>query len=163
MSVFVRGGYNYDVDAASDEAALDCSKDSGRTQQSFEAESNINTIVARIFKTKEFPDSAPFVMQGDFVNAPDFQSAMDLIVKAREAFDAMPARVRSRFDNDPGKFVSFTSDEKNFDEAVKFGLVRPDVVAERQAKAEAASKAALDAAVAARIASAARTSGTGST
>lgn len=148
---FVRAAYNYDVDQASDEAGLDCSADKGRTQQHFEEESNINTIIARVFKTGEFPAGMPMIMQGDFTDANDFQSSMDLIVKARESFDAMPAKVRTRFDNDPGKFIAFVSDDANFDEAVSFGLVRPEVSDARRAKAEAARAAEVEAAVKARL------------
>lgn len=148
--VFVRSAYNYDVDAASDEAGLDCSGDRGRTQQSFEPEANINRIVERVLKGAEFPVGMPMVMQGDFVDAPDFQSSMNLIVKARENFDAMPARVRSRFDNDPAKFIAFVSDDKNFEEAESFGLVRPEVSEARKAKRDAEAAAALEAAIAKR-------------
>lgn len=131
MAPFVRSPYNYDVMEASDEAGLDCSGDKGRVQQSFEDETNINTIVRRFQLTGKMPENIPQVLQGDFEGVFDFQSAMDLVVRARESFDAMPAALRSRFHNDPQEFVQFTSDEKNFDEAVSFGLIRPEVVAER--------------------------------
>lgn len=142
---FVRSPYNYDVNEASDEAGLDCSGDKGRTQQSFAEEVDINTIVKRFGLTGELPENIPQVMTGDFEGVYDFQSAMDLVVQARESFMAMPADVRTRFDNDPHKFVDFTSDEKNFDEAVKWGLVRPEVIAARELKAQAALEAEFDA------------------
>lgn len=160
--VFVRSAYNYDVDQASDEAGLDCSKDKGRVQQSFEDETNINVIVARVFKTNEFPQNVPMVFDGDFVDAPDFETSMQLIVKAREGFDAMPAKIRSRFDNDPSKFVKFVSDPANFDEAVSFGMIRPEVVEARAAAAKAKAEQDVEERVKARMAAEAA-KGTGST
>lgn len=158
---FVRSPYNYDVDQASNESGLDCSGDKGRTQQSFAQDADINVIVERYGLTGKMPENVPQVMQGDFEHVIDFQSAMDLIVAARESFDAMPAKVRSRFDNDPAKFVEFTSDEKNFDEAAKFGLVRPEAIVRRSEEARVKREADLDAAVAARAAVPPK--GTGST
>lgn len=35
----------------------------------------------------------------------------------------LPAKVRSRFENDPQKFLEFCSDPKNRDEAVSLGLI----------------------------------------
>lgn len=136
MVPFVRSPYNYDVMEASDEAGLDCSVDKGRVQQSFEDETNINSIVKRFGLTGKMPENVPHVMQGDFEGIYDFQSAMDLVVAARESFMAMPADLRTRFHNDPHEFVEFTSDEKNFDEAVSFGLIRPEVVAARAKEAQ---------------------------
>lgn len=152
MSVFVRAAYNYDVDAASDEAGLDCSGDKGCTQQSFKDEVNINTIVKRFGLTGELPTNVPHIMSGDFTNVVDFRSAMDLIVQAREGFDAQPAHVRSRFDNDPHKFLEFVSNKDNLDEAIKLGLVREESVQARAAEVAAARKAEIDAAVAVEIA-----------
>ena len=43
----------------------------------------------------------------------------------QKAFDALPAELRERFENDPGKFVEFCLDPKNKDEAVELGLAVP--------------------------------------
>lgn len=142
---FVRSPYNYDVDMVSNDTGLDCSGDKGRTQQSFKQEVDINHIVKMYGITGKLPENVPQVLQGDFEEVVDFQSAMNLIVKARESFDAMPADVRSRFDNDPHKFLEFTSNPANFDEAVKFGLIRPEVAQARKEKAEQVRKAEIEA------------------
>lgn len=147
----VRSPYNYDVDQASDDAGLDCSKDKGRTQQSFAEEVDINTIARRFGLTGQMPENVPQILQGDFTEVVDFQDAMSLIVSARESFDAMPAAVRTRFDNDPGKFLDFTSNEDNYEEAIKFGLVRPEVVEALAAKKKREAKEEIDAAVEARM------------
>ena len=58
----------------------------------------------------------------DFEEAFDFHSSMNVIRAAEEAFNAMPAEVRDRFQNDPGRFLEFANDASNYDEALKMGL-----------------------------------------
>lgn len=149
--VFVRTPYNYDMAKASDESGLAC-RDKSLAQQQFKEESDINTIARRFGLTGELPSNVPMVLQGDFTNVMDFRGAMDLIVQAREAFDAQPAAVRARFDNDPQKFLDFTSDVKNLDEAIKFGLIREERVQDRAKEVASARKAEIDAAVKVEIA-----------
>ena len=47
---------------------------------------------------------------------------MNVIRAAEEAFAAMPAEVRDRFQKDPGRFLEFANDASNYDEALKMGL-----------------------------------------
>lgn len=148
--VFVRTPYNYDRNLVSDETGLRC-LDESRTSQEFRDEVNINTIIRRFGLTGELPVGVPMVLQGDFTTVTDYQSAMNLIVAGRESFDAQPAEVRSRFDNDPHKFLDFVSREENFDEAAKLGLVREESVKRRATEAAARRKAEIDAAVAVEL------------
>lgn len=145
--LFVRSEFNYDMKAASDAGGLAC-RDASRTSQEFKDEVDINTIAKRYGLTGELPENVPMVFHGDFTDVVDFRGAHDLIVRARESFDALPAHVRSRFDNDAAKFVDFTSDAKNFDEAVSLGLVRPEVQEARAKEAQAKRQAEIEAAAA---------------
>ena len=121
--MFLRTEFNYDMYVESEKVGLDCSVKPSRTKQQFKEESDINTIVRRFGLTGQLPSNVRMPVNGDFTNVPDFRTAMDLIVAARESFDAMPADVRSRFHNDAAEFVDFCSDVKNRDEAIKLGLV----------------------------------------
>lgn len=135
-----RSAYGYDVDAVSRETGLEC-KDASLAKQSFAEEVDINTIIRRFGLSGELPENVRMPVNADFEEVFDFQSAMNRIVEAREAFDAMPAHVRARFANDAAKFVDFCSDEANRDEAIKLGLV-PKPVAAAPAAAPAAAAAA---------------------
>lgn len=165
----MRAAFAYDVDAASDEAGLDCSAavEPSRTQQHFAEEVDINTIVRRFGLTGELPTNSPMLLHGDFTNVMDFRSAMDLVVAAREAFMEQPAEVRARFRNDPQEFLDFTSEPKNLDEAIKLGLVRKESVERRATEVAAARQKEIAAAVAVELAArekaAAAGGGTGST
>lgn len=139
-----------------DPKGLDCSVLPSRTAQEFAEEVDINTIAERYRLTGELPQNVPQVLQGDFEEVTDFQTAMNLIVAARESFQAMPWDVRARFDNDAQKFLDFTSNPENFEVAAKLGLVRPEVVEARAEEARLKREAEIEAAVAARAAAAAK-------
>lgn len=141
--VFVRSEFNYDMDAASDESGLKC-LDESLTKQSFAEEVDINTIMRKFRVTGEMPNNIAAPQYGDYSAVVDFQSAMNVVAKANEAFDAMPGAVRARFHNDPQELLLFCSDEKNRGEAEKLGLVVPKVIpAEPVLKAPEGPKAPL--------------------
>lgn len=121
---FVRNPHNYNRDKASNESGLKC-LDATRTEQHLKDETDINEIVRRFNLTGQLPTNIRMPQSGDFRNLPDFQSAMNAIVAARESFDAMPANVRARFHNDPAEFVAFCDDPDNLEEARKLGLAPP--------------------------------------
>lgn len=121
---FLRTAYNYDMNKAGDESALSC-KDPTLTQQSFAEEVDINTIVRRFGLTGELPQNVRMPQYGDYTEVMDYHQAMTAIRMADESFYSMPADVRARFDNNPGKFVDFCLDEKNLEEARKLGLAIP--------------------------------------
>ena len=121
---FVRSGFpfNYDAELASEESGLEC-KDVSRTKQSFGEEVDINTIVRRFHLSGELPKDVRVPQFGDYEGVFDFHSAMNVVAEAREAFDLFPGEVRARFHHDPQEMLAFIGDEKNYDEAVKLGIV----------------------------------------
>lgn len=124
---FLRTPYNYDMEAAGDEDAINNTEPS-LTHQSMAEECDINTIIRRFGLSGELPVNQRMPTYGDFTQVTDFHTAMNAITEAREAFMAMPAEVRARFHNDPGEFVDFCSDETNINEARKLGLVPEEEV-----------------------------------
>lgn len=136
---FLRTPYNYDTDHASDESGLDC-KDKSLAQQHLAEECDINHIVATFTRTGQLPQHSMPPLQQDFSDRVySFQDAMDLVVQARESFQAMPAEVRNRFQNDPAKFVDFCSDEANRDDMRKMGLWNEQASARFNAEAKETS------------------------
>lgn len=123
----LRTPYNYDRELASEVSGLLCA-DPSLTQQQFKEETDINTIVERFGLTGELPKDLKVPQSGDFLDVVDFHSAMNIVRKAEESFMEMPADVRDRFGNDPGKFLAFVHDDKNREEAKKLGILVPDVV-----------------------------------
>lgn len=121
---FVRNPYNYDSDQLSHDTGLEC-KDPTLTQQQFIEEADINYIANRFLRTGELPQVPNLPTPGDFEGIFDFQTAMNTIAHAKQEFMKLPAKIRSRFDNDPAKILDFLNDEENRKEAEILGLVNP--------------------------------------
>lgn len=100
------------------------------TRQEFRDECDINIIMRKYQNTGALPQawsSPPSALYGDFSEAPDFYEAQQVVVRAQEQFDALPARVRERFANDPARFLDFVHNKENLDEARKLGLLKAEV------------------------------------
>lgn len=69
---------------------------------------------------------------GDFSDVPDYLEAQNRIAEANEQFDALPAHIRERFDNNPAKLIGFISDKANLSEAIKLGLATAPITAADQ-------------------------------
>lgn len=76
------------------------------TQQHFREEVDVNTIMRRFGVTQELPLGPATGIYGDFTGITDYESAVERIEGARNAFMQLPAEVRERFDNDPGKLIA---------------------------------------------------------
>lgn len=124
--MFVRSGFpfNYDADAVSEATGLRC-EDPSRAQQSAAEEADINTIVRRFNLTGQLPQSVQVPTYSDFEGVFDFQSAMNIVRQATEAFMEFPADVRARFHNSEQEFLQFVEDPANYDEAVRLGIANP--------------------------------------
>lgn len=105
---------------------VDCSG-KGKTEQSKKNECDINNQVARAKKTGYLKQRIEQARYGDFATAADYFTCQQAIVQAEKDFMALPAEVRLRFNNSPGKLIDFLSDEQNRTEAEKLGLMIPKV------------------------------------
>lgn len=117
----VRSPFNFDPDVVSFQSGIDFSNSPSRAQQHFRDETDINVMVQR-FQRTGVPPAPPVPLMSEFDEVFDFQSAMDMVVKAKQAFATLPSKVRSRFQNDPGKFLEFFNDPENAPEAIRMGL-----------------------------------------
>lgn len=96
-----------------------------RTKQQFKAECDINTIIARFLKTGTNDFVNKYEPRYGDVTGIEYQSAMQTVAAAKSLFNAMPAHLRARFENEPAKFLAFVQDEKNREEARELGLLKP--------------------------------------
>ncbi len=120
--IFLRTPYNYDTDAASNESGLACEEPS-LAQQHFKEECDINTILQKFNITGILPEAPLSPRYGDFSGIGDYHTALNRVIAAQEEFEALPAQIRARFDNDPAKLIEFLDDEANRPEAENLGLV----------------------------------------
>jgi phage internal scaffolding protein len=92
--------------------------------QSVVNECDINTIIDRFRVGGAIPSLPPGQqLYGDFTGVTNFHDAQIRIFEATELFNGLPAKIRYRFDNDPGKFLTFANDPENQSEMVSLGLV----------------------------------------
>lgn len=123
--VFLRTPFNYDMNEVSDETGLKC-EDISLTVQSEKDDADINVLVERFGLTGTMPVLQRIPLNADFQPAITYHEAMEQIRAADEIFASLPAQTRAEFDNDPGKFLDFTSNEKNRDKMKEMGLLKEE-------------------------------------
>ena len=98
-----------------------------RTKQGFAEESEINNIMARYEKTGLLEHVNSFKGDyGDYTNVPQsFDQALNQVKEAQEMFMTLPASIRERYDNDPGRFLTFV-DGATREELQEAGLIAPE-------------------------------------
>lgn len=133
--LFLRTGFNYDRAAASLECGLECADDS-LTIQSQAKDADINVIMERYTKTGLMPPLARLPSFGDFDGISDYREAIHAVREADDLFMQLPAKVRSRFDNDPAEFAAFCSAPGNQLELAELGLLSEELTREIKEAAE---------------------------
>ncbi|AXH75169.1 MAG: internal scaffolding protein [Microviridae sp.] len=99
----------------------------GMTKQSFKDECDVNRIIARFQATGELPNINNLPPQYLDVTAVDFQEHQNFIAGAFSLFHELPAKIRDKFENNPGAFFDFCSQDKNRPELAEMGLLRADL------------------------------------
>lgn len=127
--VFVRNPYNYDMALVSQETGLEC-LDPSLAQQHMKDECDINIIVERFGVTGSMPVSPIEPSYGDFSGVSDYHDALNRIRASDEAFMALPAKIRAKFDNDPNGLLQFLQNDENREEAIQIGLIDGEPVVE---------------------------------
>lgn len=98
----------------------------GRTVQSLSEETDINKIMGKYRDTGIINHvNLQTPVYADFSNVQDYHTARNALLKAQEIFDSLPARVRARVENDPGKLIEFAENPDNAEELVELGLKNP--------------------------------------
>lgn len=125
----IRTAYDGLQDEYSAAARIFCTAEEGKTVQSEAKNADLNYLL-RDLRGQVLPviGSSPNAFYGDVSEIGDYHASLNVLIAAKEAFEAQPAHIRDRFENDAEKFVEFVSDDKNRDEAIKLGLIEGTVV-----------------------------------
>lgn len=96
------------------------------TKQSHKQECDINLILKQYQKTglithitKNQPKYIDLPDQGDY------QSSLQILREAENAFASLPAKVRDHFDNDAANFLAAFNDDRQIPFLREMGLLRP--------------------------------------
>lgn len=99
------------------------------TKQSFAPQQDVNNIVNRHMRSAIgrglggiAPGGSRQPIFGDFTSI-DYQAMLNQVTDAQNAFRALPARIRTRFNNDPYQLIRFVENPDNLKESVKMGLI----------------------------------------
>lgn len=76
-----------------------------RTHQSFKDECDLNHMMATYQRTGAIRQNAQQPRYEDLTNVTNYNDAMNQVLKAQEAFQELPAKMRKHFDNDPAKML----------------------------------------------------------
>lgn len=105
-----------------------------RTQQQFKDDVDVNNIIAKYKKTGQIMHlNRKAGVYADLSNITDYATMVNQTFEAQKAFMTLPAEIRRRFDNDPGKLVAFLQDPKNLEEGIKLGLYEKPKASQAQA------------------------------
>ena len=109
------GNYTNEADRPSiTRPTLDTGK--GLTKQSHRDETNINYIMAKYQRTGIIDFVSKHQPEYMSVTETDFQTAMNTVQSASEAFADLPSQLRKKFNNDPAEFLEFVHDPANLEE-----------------------------------------------
>lgn len=104
---------------------LDCG-DELITKQNHKQECDINHILKQYQRTGIINHITQ--LQPTFQDLPDqidYQESLNLIMDAQQTFDALPAKVRAEFDNDPARFLAAFTDPAKEDYLRENGFLKP--------------------------------------
>ena len=94
-----------------------------RTMQASKDECDVNKILAKYRKSGMLTHVNRYEGKYDDVSdVVDYQSALNIVEESKAIFASLPSDVRSKFANDPGKFMAFVHDPANAEEMVQMGL-----------------------------------------
>jgi len=102
-----------------------CPQEHSVTKQEFKDECDINVLMSRYMATGELPNLNEREPQYLDATGFDYQEQMNFVAGAQTLFNELPSRIRNRFDNDPGLFLDFCSNENNRSEMAEMGLLKP--------------------------------------
>jgi len=92
------------------------------TKQSFTKECDINNILKKYQKTGAIDHVNKNEASYGYATSDDFTASMAIVAKGQSMFEELPSTIRTKFENDPAKFLDFVQDENNLKEMQELGL-----------------------------------------
>lgn len=93
------------------------------TKQAPKEETDINNIMERYVAHGQLPPAGGNPpTYGDFSDAADYHTSLNLIREAENTFASLPSRVREHAANDPGVFLDQVNDPDSQRELLELGL-----------------------------------------
>ena len=95
-----------------------------KTDQAFKDDTDLTHILQPAIRKGLLDHAIKFEGQYDDMPNFDFQEANIKIAKANSMFERLPAKIRTKFNNNPGEFLEFTGNPENKEALQKMGLLK---------------------------------------
>lgn len=95
----------------------------GKTDPVFKADCDVNLMLQKYQSTGTLRLNTKTPIYDDFSHVPEYMDAQQILIKANEQFEGLPAKVRKKFDNDPKNFLEFATNPENQEEMISLGLI----------------------------------------
>lgn len=128
MKHFFKTEFNHDTRAESDKYSIPTEGES-MTVQDERGEADINKMMERFGVTGNITMTKKSPLPADYLRVSNFHEAANIVRAAQESFNEVPADIRAKFGNDPGKFEAFLQDPDNANIVLKAELVEKIVEA----------------------------------
>jgi len=92
------------------------------TKQSFTKECDINNIMAKYQKTGAIDHVNKHEASYGYATSDDFTASMEIVGRGQTMFAELPSSIRTKFENDPAKFLEFVQNPENIKEMQELGL-----------------------------------------
>lgn len=95
------------------------------TRESFAAELDINTIVARYAAGGQLPQTTADARYGDASEVRDYKSALDFVFESKDQINDLPAAARAQLIADPHGYYARLDAAEDRESLVGLGLLAP--------------------------------------
>jgi len=93
------------------------------TQQHFAKDADVRNIIKQYDRTGLIANVARGVAQyGDYSEINEYRESLDMVNRANDNFNQLPAELREMFGNDAGTFFEFATNPENEEKMIELGL-----------------------------------------
>lgn len=96
--------------------------DPGRTEKHLAPLCDINKIIGRHLRDGTFPHQ-PVDNFVDLTNIPDYQTALNTVLKIDDAFAQLPSNIRAEFSHDPAALMAALEDPTQHRRLIEIGVL----------------------------------------
>lgn len=96
-----------------------------KTKQALKDDADVNKLIKKynqVDLAKQAHDLEAIYGQ---IDSMDLQDAMNKVNAAEEAFMNVPSEIRGQFNNDPGAWIDFATNEENLEQMRQWGFAPP--------------------------------------
>jgi hypothetical protein len=95
-----------------------------KVEQAYGEQLDINNLLEPAIRKGLLRHGVTFEGEYDDIPVGSFQEAQNIVARGKSMFEALPSAIRTKFENDPGKFINFVQDPQNRPWLEQNGIVK---------------------------------------